>query len=1362
MRNLLRFCTSVFFLFQLLSVAYAQDLGGPAFSVDPKILLKAAGDIHQDKPSAATVLFRESTFEFDAQSRVVETYHTIYRVNTAEGVEGWSESSIRWEPWHQGKPEIRTRVITVDGTVRELDPKTLTDRPVHEESTIYTDDRILAAPIPSVSPGVIVEEQIVTRDTAPFFSAGLAREMYFIQSVPVLKTRLVLRHPASIPLTYSLKLLPNATQQKRESAGVEEIVVENGSIDAYETVEHAPADVVLYPQVTFGTGGSWHDVAAAYSQTAEQKIQQRVAEKDLQADLQNASSPAEKMRRLVALLHQHVRYTGVEFGESALIPQPPSETWKRGYGDCKDKSALLVSLLREAGIPAHLALLQTGPGADIDADHPGMGLFDHAIVFVPGDAPIWIDATAQYMPVGALPDDDQGRLALVIDDHTTQLVKTPEPKPEDNLLVETRDVHLAEYGPAHITESWEPHGDIEAEYRSYYAPDQTEKRKKELESYVKSAYLADSLTKMEPGGNDSLLKPFTMKLDVRRGRRGFTGLQDAAVLIYPASLTDRLPQELRTTKDKNAEEKKRSIDYIVEPFVTEWRYHIFPPAGFEARTLPSRVEKKIGPAVLTESFVAEQNGSVTATLRFDTVRSRITAEEAKDFREAVVKFREEDEIDLTFDNIGHALLAKGKIAEGLAKYQATIGQNPKSGLERTRFADALLAAGLGEKARQVSDEAIKLDPQSAPAFTTRAWILEHDLVGRYLKSGSDHKSAVAAYKKALSLDPKDYQARINLAIAYEYDESGIRYARDAHLDAGVAEFRQLKKDDESRYKGYEDNLLFDLFYSGKYQDLLDEASALPASDDRRNLIVASTVAIKDVEAAEKKAAELTSEDAERDKVLVGAGQLAIRVRLYQKASALLAAGTQGSSNAQVSQQQVAIFSKMKKFEDIPIDDHDPTSPIQKMVRIWFSLGSDDLESYLGLMSKNSHDQDHAKEVADTKKALPILRSIVITSGLPPDVFLDLIASNIKVTREGDDEHGYREALQSAGAATQYFYVVKENGQYKILAAQEAKEVGAEVLDRLSRGDLATSKIMLDFARDQQPLAGGDDPLAGNVFPRFWTKGQEAGEEQMRAAALSLMVSLNAMNTRITMLEALSQKAPEAERSKFDLALTLAYQKLERWKDMKDTSERLLKAYPRSDRAIGLVVAACVQLKDWSTAEAAIHDRLQAEPDSMMAKRLSAQLLAAKGEFAKASDALRANADDSRATINDLNSFAWSGLFLPSVPPDMLEAAERGNSMAQGKQFPILHTLACLYAEVGKPVESRNLLMKAMEISNMAEPTSEVWYGFARLAEVYGQYDAAAVDYKRVEAPEIPTTFATYDLAQQHMRELAKKNPASSN
>src|SRR5262245_19317920 len=126
----------------------------------------------------------------------------------------------------------------------------------------------------------------------------------------------------------------------------------------------------------------------------------------------------------------------------------PGETLKRKYGDCKDKSTLLVALLRAAEIPANVALLNVGGWTDADEELPGLGLFDHAIVEVPGNPEYWIDATDEFARLGQLPAGDQGRLALIAAEGTERLKRIPESSSEQNRMVEKREIRLAEHGPA--------------------------------------------------------------------------------------------------------------------------------------------------------------------------------------------------------------------------------------------------------------------------------------------------------------------------------------------------------------------------------------------------------------------------------------------------------------------------------------------------------------------------------------------------------------------------------------------------------------------------------------------------------------------------------------------------------------------------------------------------------------------------------------------------------------------------------------------------------------------------------------------------------------------------------------------------
>lgn len=387
--------------------------------MDPVALKHAADTVSAGKHSNDTVLLDDSHFAFEADGRLTESHHIIYRIENEAGVANWSEISGQWEAWHQQKPELRARVISPDGSVHWLDATTLSDVPVHEEAPdLYTDERRYGGPLPAVAPGAIVETEVILRDKSPLFAGGIVRRYTLAWGVPSNASQVEITHPESLPLRYQTHLLPDAATTKTEENGIETILLKQGPLPAYDNEpEDAPPDLVLYPQMEFSTGTSWEEVAAEYARLTAPKLRVGDVESLLAGlNLKNADRKT-TIRRIVSALHKNVRYTGVEFGESSLIPQFPSETLQRRYGDCKDKASLLVAMLRGVGVPATLALLKTGPGRDINTELPGLGMFDHAIVYVPAsdsDRELWIDATAQYSQVGTLPWMDYGRWALVI------------------------------------------------------------------------------------------------------------------------------------------------------------------------------------------------------------------------------------------------------------------------------------------------------------------------------------------------------------------------------------------------------------------------------------------------------------------------------------------------------------------------------------------------------------------------------------------------------------------------------------------------------------------------------------------------------------------------------------------------------------------------------------------------------------------------------------------------------------------------------------------------------------------------------------------------------------------------------------
>jgi len=149
-----------------------------------------------------------------------------------------------------------------------------------------------------------------------------------------------------------------------------------------------------YQQAQVALDQSWADVVS-WGLPLYPPVQEIPDE--LETRLQQWRELPDDLQRMTAALRtvqDQIRYFGVEMGENTHRPAPPSQTWQRRYGDCKDKAYLLVTLLRRMGIEAVPALVSIDRGRAVADFVPSASDFDHVIVraTLKGRA-VWLDPT---------------------------------------------------------------------------------------------------------------------------------------------------------------------------------------------------------------------------------------------------------------------------------------------------------------------------------------------------------------------------------------------------------------------------------------------------------------------------------------------------------------------------------------------------------------------------------------------------------------------------------------------------------------------------------------------------------------------------------------------------------------------------------------------------------------------------------------------------------------------------------------------------------------------------------------------------------------------------------------------------------
>jgi tetratricopeptide (TPR) repeat protein len=1326
------------------------------FLAKPSALLQAAAAAG-DHRGEVTILLEEGRYAFDAQGRCDYRYHLVYRIETAAGASSWATVTADWSPWHESRPSLRARVIAESGESRDLDPATISEAGVGDDDEIFSDRRRLRAPLPAVKAGSVVEEVIQTPDTAPLFEAGVTYAFRLGGSVPVRRSRVIVEAPESLRLHYAVRGMEGVTVDRESAAGAIRLRVQVGPLEALaETEPWMPSDHPRYPYFALATGTSWASVAQAYNAVVDRQIATPLAE------ARSGIRREEVAARLLSQLHRDVRYTGVEFGEASLVPRAPAEVLSRRYGDCKDKSAFLVSRLRAEGVDAYVALLSAGPGADVDSDMPGLGSFDHAIVVLPGQETLWIDPTAEFSRVNELPLADQDRLTLIAAPTTTSLVRTPSTSSGDNVLSKTREYRLAESGPGSVTETTRTSGAVEQGYRSFYARTDARALREAQEKYAKAEHGADAIVSASHTDPGDLSTSFETSIDSKGAEHAVTDGLSASVTINPAGLFARLPDYVDADPDDGGAAAPRKQPFVLsEPHRVEWNYRVVPPPGFVVKHLPDSERAPLGTASVEVQFETRPGNFVEGRLAFDTGPRLMDPKAFDDLRSGVRQWRRRDPLQIEFEDEAQSLLDSGRTCEGLAELEKTQRAQPRRAKPHERLAEALLKGGFGEAARAEARRAVDLEPDSSSAHRVLGWTLEHDALGRRFKAGSDRAGADAEYRKAKALDPKDGVARASLAILHEHNDEGVHFGEGADLAEAVEEIESYRSD--LKGTSLDTNLMLSLMGLDRFEDLETLARSLPETTERNEFILVAVAARRGPEAAIAQAARMIRDPVQRGDSLLHAGNSLIQRRRYLEGSALVAESAKGASEASVRRARADVFARVRRYEELSLPEDDPRSAVKRVfIAVAEQLaGAADSTALLDVIWASegerlafAHDPGSLRRGFVTAFRRAAGAGAAFTRGT-----VDLVLAVGDFVAEGDPDTGYRVRIRS-GDRLQSTYVTKRDGRYKVLSMSDDPDVLAgEAWRLLDAGNAAGAAQWLDWAREGFEPTPDDDPLAGSPFLRLWRRDGPRGADACRVAAASLFTSGSRLPAAIQVLKVVRDATTEGQhREAIEIALMALDGRTGRTAEMLDIANRFSATYPSSETAFLARVGALTSLGRYAEAKAVCEERLRRIPGDIAALRNMANLAVIQGKYDEGDEIFARMVKLGRAERIDLNNRAWNSILRGRVDEAALKWAQEA-AQGQRPEAASLHTLAAAYAESGHAKEAQQVLAQSIAARDDV-PQSQDWYVVGRTAEECGLTSIALDAYGKVTA-KTDRLDETAVLARRGMVRLGKGLPTSA-
>ena len=1361
------------------TAAGGEPWDGPAMAAAPAEVLKAATAKPAPEHADLEMLLDETRFEFDAQGKMCCATRRVYRCLTEEGLANGAWTGGEWSPWHQERPALRARVITPDGAVHLLDPKTIAEVPVDQASSDeLTDRRALRAPLPAVKVGAVIEEEIVVRDTQPLFSQGLAHQHFLTNFYPTRKWRLSIEAPKELPLRFEARAL-DLKPVRSDANGRVRLVFETqppATLTLPEPMQ--PPECASWPCVAFSTGKSWTEVAAGYTSLVEPQIDKTPVQAMVREVLGGETDRRKTATKLLAKLQDSVRYVAVEFGQSAIVPRKPQDTLARRYGDCKDQAALLSAMLRAAGHPAHLALICAGSESDLVPSLPGLGWFNHVVVYVPGDPPLWIDPVNREVAPGELPQSDQGRWALVAAPGTKDLVKTPRSDYHLASVVETDEFLLSETGQDRVNVSVAYSGAFAQGQRMFYSLLGREKMTEYWKNTAQNLYRAKTLGRLEYSSVQDKAKPFEVRLELADARVSAIGQGAIAAYIAPGTLFQRLPpalippaqpDEAEPAKpvpggkpdEKTAAAKERKSPLVLPlPHVSQMRYRITPPAGYTAGEPPKDQSKQCGPVTIVQHFRVLNDGAVEATFQMDTGPGTFTAAEVNALRKTLADLGGGNvtqwQIPIAFEHKGQKYLAEGRIKEALAECRRLSQQAPNRAEHHGHYAQALLVAGLGEAARQEARREVELAPKSVPALSGLGWILSHDLLGRPYSPGMDWSGAADCYRKALEIEPSNSAVRAAYATLLEFSPDGLRYVPEARLDEALQQYRQYRKDRGKAAQADDVDTAFVLLLmrAGKFAEM-EKVAASIESPVMPSLLLAAIAAQRGAAAAEQKARTMSQGADQRRTLLRTAAIYLDAARLYPRGKDLYeVAGTSGDDAAQV-RQMVQAFARIRRFDEIAFAENDPRRPVQQLC-VDLLMGGKRCEQALGLFVKSAKETERVESLQIVDRSFRYWRNTDRQRLRTPQSNADLV-SLFEFTSEGDKNSGYRISVKGQLLSPIRCHVVLEEGQYRLLPLDGAASLGGAALDRLAAGDVPGAKRWLDWAwAQEQPSIAWLDPFSASPFAHLWTELEHDRAEHIRLAAAAVLAQgPQAQRAIPILLEAQQHKLPASQALQIDRALMHAYANGEQAEPMLKIAERLLAVRPKVKELQLYRLGALHLLGRRDEALKAVRDWLGKTRGNSWQDVALAIAAGRLGEFELARKQLRAAVSQGIPLSRALHALAWFSVVCQHVDNQARDDAVKALESVQPQyEAQVLATLASIEVELGKPADALEHLVRSKELQ-YGRLSGGDWYALGRLAEHYQLEDIAVGLYRKVEPAPQPRADDVFLLAQQRLKKLGK-------
>ena len=371
--------------FWLAAAAVGGLVARPAFGIYEDVTTERYPD------ADAVLVDSVATVAYQADGSYVSDDEHQIKILTEKGRVSESEIEIAFNRRYGTAAITGVSVVGADGAERAVDvsatTKETTDNASASENIFDPQARKIVCTVPGLKVGDVLKytthrENLRSRVENQFADIGVLE-----WSVPIVRSVVTFIAPKERPLVNRTVRHPLGNVDYREET------LSDGRLSYTWTARNSPQAFAepntppFYTQVQHvrvSTAKDWPTLSKWYWELCVPHLGKTTAGITNKVEEILATTEAAELPRIEALfkwVSQEIRYMGLTMEDTSpgYAPHDVAITFDNRYGVCRDKAALLVAMLRIAGIEAYPVLIHAGAKMDDEVPQP---YFNHAIVAV--------------------------------------------------------------------------------------------------------------------------------------------------------------------------------------------------------------------------------------------------------------------------------------------------------------------------------------------------------------------------------------------------------------------------------------------------------------------------------------------------------------------------------------------------------------------------------------------------------------------------------------------------------------------------------------------------------------------------------------------------------------------------------------------------------------------------------------------------------------------------------------------------------------------------------------------------------------------------------------------------------------------